>query len=165
MLLNSSILHENNSHVCFWDDDLLPTEYFDAGILLLMLQKFQMSVAQPSIRLNCHEHFKGTCMVIPNHKNHYQTVKLVGIQAPCYSRAVWLHYVLPNIIQDEDGSGWGIDYSLHFNPISPRASVIQLPLDQMDTKELSGKENTSFQIQIYNDVVTSLNWRKFQPKR
>jgi hypothetical protein len=163
MLLNTTILNESYSHVCMWDDDLLPTEYFDAGILLLLLQKFQMSVAQPSIRLHCHEYYEGTCVVNPIQKNHFQTVSLVEIQAPCYSRLVWLNYILPNILKNEDGSGWGIDKSLHFNPITPRVFVIQLPLDHLDSRELGGKENTTFQIQSYSDIASSLNWKKFVP--
>ena len=152
-----TVVNVHYSHVCFWDDDLAPTSLFDAGLFLYILQQQNMSIAQPTIRKNCHGQFAGVCSNHINHNCHFQSVNLVEIMASCYSRDTWIHYLWPNILDDEDGSGYGIDFSLHNNPSSESIYAIHLPLDHMDTKQLKHKANRQ-QGSHYGQVRKLLNW-------
>lgn len=154
-----TVVNVHYSHVCFWDDDLAPTTLFDAGLFLYILQQQNMTIAQPTIRKNCHGQFAGVCSNDTNHNSHFQSVNLVEIMAPCYARDTWINYLWPNILDEEDGSGYGIDFTLHSNPSSESIYAIHLPLDHMDTKLLKNKVNRQQGFQ-YAQVRKRLNWTK-----
>ena len=149
------------SHMCFWDDDLVPSDLFDAGLFLHILQQQKMTIAQPTIQQHCHPWYAGTCAEHTNYDSHFQSVNLVEIMAPCYSREIWNDYMWPNILENEQGSGWGIDDYLHRNPGVEQVYAIHLPLDHMDTKLLPGK-NDATQRTTYFNVTRDLGWHTQQ---
>jgi hypothetical protein len=155
-----AVVNANYSHVCIWDDDLVPTEHFDAGLFLYILQEHNMSISQPSIDKNCHgKNYPGTCSHHTNHNSHFQSINMVEIQAPCYSRLTWNDYIWPHILDAEQGSGWGIDFYLHSNPSSEFIYAVHLPLDHMDSKTLkSKKRGGGGQMPAYEALRRALNW-------
>jgi hypothetical protein len=122
------------SHLFLWDDDVIPTETFDAEVMLHVLQQIGLNISQPVIRENFH---LPATKANPSSKTQVHEIPMVEIMVPMYSVDTYLRCIWPHIVADDSGTGWGLDLFLHRRcPTARKLYSLEFALDHLNSKSM-----------------------------